>query len=74
MIVILVRTLDKWIEGYKSDLEALDKARELGEMVTDILAVKLGVSAPISRSAILYLDLTCSIISITARNVSTKTL
>jgi hypothetical protein len=36
---MLARTLDEWIEGYKSDPEALDKTRELGEIVTNILAV-----------------------------------
>jgi hypothetical protein len=72
IIVTLARTLDEWMEGYKSDPEALDKTRELGEIVTDILAVKLGVSIPISCSAILYLDLTRSITLILARNISTK--
>jgi hypothetical protein len=50
----------------------LDKTRELDKIVTDILAVKLGVSTPISRSAILYSDLIYSTTSILARNISTK--
>jgi hypothetical protein len=48
----------------------LDKARELGEIVTDILAVKLGASAPTSRSTTPYSDLTRSTTSISARSVS----
>jgi hypothetical protein len=62
------------MEGYKSDPEVLDKIKELGEIVINILAVKLGVSVLILYSAILYSDLTYSITSILARSISTKTL
>jgi hypothetical protein len=50
----------------------LDKTRELGKIITDILAVKLGVFILISRFAILYSDLIRSITSISTRSVSTK--
>jgi hypothetical protein len=62
------------MEGYKNDPEALNKTRELGEMVTNILAVKLEISVLILRSTTLYLDLIYSITLILARNISTKTL
>jgi hypothetical protein len=52
----------------------LDKTRKLGEIVINILAVKLGIFVLISRSAILYLDLTRSITSILARNIFAITL
>jgi hypothetical protein len=62
------------MKGYKSNPKALDKTRELGEIVTNILAVKLEVFIPISRSTILYLDLTHSITLILAYSISTKVL
>jgi hypothetical protein len=62
------------MEGYKNNPETLDKTKELDEIVTNILAVKLGVFILISRSATLYSDLIYSITSILARSVSTKVL
>jgi hypothetical protein len=62
------------MEGYKSNPEALNKTRELDEIITDILAVKLGIFILISRSMILYLDLTRSITSISAHSIFTKVL
>jgi hypothetical protein len=62
------------MEGYKSNPEALDKTRELDEIITNILAVKLGVSILISRFMILYSDLIYSITSILIRNIYTKIL
>jgi hypothetical protein len=50
----------------------LDKTKELGEIVTDILVVKLGVSILISRSATLYLDLIRLTTLISVYNIYTK--
>jgi hypothetical protein len=62
------------MEGYKSGPEALDETRELGEIVINILAVKLGIFILILRFAILYLDLIYSTTSILVYNISTKAL
>jgi hypothetical protein len=50
----------------------LDKTKELGKIVTDILAVKLGEFVLISRSITLYSDLIYSTTSISARSIFTK--
>jgi hypothetical protein len=62
------------MEEYKNNLEALDKTRELDEIIIDILAIKLGISILILYSAILYLDLIYLITLILTRNISTKIL